>query len=191
MRLGVFAADSSDIESAVEMWRSALLQEPVYTGQAIEQAQQRDGIEFTEVVPNVARNLRVAAKYLLGKGISHDEFLLQASDGIDCDSCRRLDERADCEQLAGDIHFQLGQFDDAFANYRAAIKRTPADTDLRLKLIRRLREQGHNRESKGEAQLGRLLFPQDGRFDAIIKAMAEMDLQEVDERQSTDEPDSP
>lgn len=182
MRLAVFAADSNETETAVEMWRSAIEQDPVFTGQAIEQALKRGELEFSEVVPRRPTNLREAAKFLLARGIENDPFLVEALAGIDCDSAARLTERAACEQLAGDIQFKLGQFDDAFSSYRSAIERTPADTELRLKLVRRLRDQGRNRESLGEAQLARLLFPTDGRFDAIIKAMAELDLQEVESR---------
>ncbi len=183
MRLGVFAADSGETEAAVEMWRSALLQEPAYTGQAIEQAQKRGDFEFRDVIPHEAKNLRAAAKYVLAKGIENDEFLSEALAGIDCESCKRLSERAECEQLAGDIQFKLGRFDDAFASYRSAIERTPADANVRLKLIRRLIERARNQDARREAQLGRQLLPQHGAFQAYIDELAEMDLQELTSRE--------
>jgi tetratricopeptide (TPR) repeat protein len=180
MRLGVFAADSGETEVAVEMWQSALLQEPAYTWHAIELTENRNDIQFTEVVPRQAKNFRAAATYLLAKGIQNDAFLIDALEGIECDSSSLLVERAKCEQLAGDIEFRLGRFDDAFASYRSAIKRTPADVDLRLKLIHRLRDQGLIRESRTLAQEAKQLFPDDGRFQAAIEELAIIDLQAVE-----------
>jgi tetratricopeptide (TPR) repeat protein len=180
VRLGVFAADSGETDLAIEMWQSALRDEPAHTDRVLAQTLSRSEIELRDVVPGEPRNRRAAAKYLLAKDSGNDSFLSELLSGMNCESCRRLDDRAQCEQLEADLLFKLGRFDEAFLRYRSAIELTPADKDLRLKLIMRLRDQGQNREARSEAQVGREKFPQDGRFDLQIKELAAKDLRELE-----------
>ena len=83
--------------------------------------------------------------------------------------------------MAADIAFKLGDFDTSFDQLRLAIELTPTDIKLHLLYVKRLRSAERYREARIGAQRARLLFPDDKRFDRIIKAIAAKELEGLDE----------
>ena len=179
MRIARFAADSNESELATTAWKSALLLEPVYTAKVIQLTNEREDIDFKDVLPDQPKNYRAAARYLIDQATPADDFLSQAYDSIACEESILMSERCDCEALAGDIAYTIGRTSEAFQRYRKAVALVPENANVRLKFIRRLREKGMIADARKEARWGRTITPSDDRFDRAIKEMAKWDLEDA------------
>ena len=137
-----------------------------------------------DVIPDDPARVRQAAKHLINT--NDDEaslYLPHALQKVACEQCDSLEQKSNCLELKGDIAFRLSNHDLAFDEYRKAIECTPTRTNLRLKLVHRLRGQGRNRESLIEARKGRFAIPRDAdRFSQVIQQMANDDLRQIDQR---------
>jgi len=166
------------------MWRDSLLKDQNLVLKVMEFTKGYDEISISDVIPDSPLQMRIASRHILRK---HDQdawsFLPVGLQGIRCDQCDTLSEKANCHTLAGDIHFALEQYELAFSEYANATELTPTDANLRLKFIRRLRETGRSKAALLQARIGRVMIPEDPRFDQWIKQMAEKDLEEL--RQGT------
>lgn len=179
IKLGTFAADSEELDVAIDAWRSAISTQPKFTSQAIQLANARQEIDFRDVLPDQPVNYRAAARHLIDKGLAIEDFLKESQQKIACDTCEFLAERARCEELAGDIAFALNEFPEAFAAYRKGIEFVPTNPNLRLKLINRMRAQG-NEEWRVEARKARRVMPTDDRFDKLIKKYAQEEIDAIE-----------
>lgn len=187
--LGGFAADSSEKELACEFWRSALTKDQNLTPRVLAMVREHDDIGVREVIPEIPKAVRIAAKTILHRDDRDSfDYLGEVIDGIACDQCVSVQEKASCHELGGDIGYALGQNKRAFTEYARAVALTPKDGILRMKMVRRLRESGHQREALICARIGRRLIPEDVRFDEFIKKMAQEDLENLrlDPKSSTE-----
>ena len=188
MKLAILASDSGELEIAKEQWKLALDQAPYLTKTAIEIVGSQSELLVSEIVPSAPRNQRLAARYLLNNDELNDtlkkqvpEFLHSALNKIDCEKCESNRERAQCEELAGDILFSLDRSNDSFPHYVTAIEVQPANPNLRVKYIGRLRFAGKRDEARKAAQRARHDIPNQPRFQRIIDEIAAQDLREAKE----------
>ena len=183
MLLGEYAANSGRLEFAAELWRSAVDREQNLTIGVLNLSKQYPDISYRDVIPDLPKRVRFVAHYLIRKNDSEaEEYLTYAMDAVACDDCDSLEEKGHCLSLRGDIAFRLNDFQMAFDQYRDAIKCEPANSAIRLRLIKRLRGQGRNREALIEARKARFAIPSDEQFDAVIKQMAADDLRQLENR---------
>ncbi|QDT12291.1 O-antigen ligase family protein [Planctomycetes bacterium K23_9] len=178
--LGQYAANRDEYELAAKLWRTAAMERSGLTTKAIELASLHDQINIAEVVPDRPETIRLASRYLLQSGQEQaNEYLANSFDAVACDKCNSLEEKAACLSLQGDIAYKLERHELAFKQYRLAIDRSPSDAELRLKLIRRLREQNRSDQARKESSRGRTVIPGDKRFDSMIKSIAQDDLRKA------------
>ena len=183
MLLGEYAADSGRLDFAAELWKSAVRREQNLTQRALALSTKYTDISYRDVIPDSPRHVRAVARRFVNKNDSEaEEYLTYAMEAIACDDCDSLEEKGSCLALHGDIAFKLNDFQLAFGQYREAIKCEPANASIRLKLINRLRGQGHNRDALIEARKGRFAIPGNDQFDAVIKRMAADDLRQLENR---------
>ncbi len=183
VHLGRFAADSAESTVAASIWRSALQIDPSLTVDVIEIAEQYEGVELNEVLPSDRIVFRTAIAHRIQAGKMSAALLARAAKEIDCDHCQTTLDKAMCQQLAADISYAREQFDQAFDQYRSAIGFQPTDVPLRLKYIRRLREQGNRNEALASARSARLKLPDEPGFTAIIDEMAAADIEDLESDQ--------
>ena len=180
--LGEFAANSKYETYAAQMWRDAVRLNPAYTEKVIKLSNAYPDISIKDVIPEDAASTRKATSYVLRTNEpGAEEYLAEAVERLDCSACESLEEKADCYSLSGDVAYRLGQYDSAFGKYHEAIKHAPANGNIALKLVKRLRTQGRNPESLMEARKARARVPNDQRFDEVIKQMAADDLRIVEQ----------
>lgn len=188
MNLAILAADGGDLDIAKAQWQNAVSQDPNLTYEAIAFVKQRTEISLDDVIPNVPDNQRRTSWYLLANA-SKDPvlkaqapgFLQRALDKIDCEDCQSKKQRAKCEELTGDILYSLDRPSESFPHYARAIQEQPADANLRVKYIGRLRFAGKNKEALLAARRARRALPNHNKFQRIIEAMAAQDLRDVQE----------
>jgi O-antigen ligase/tetratricopeptide (TPR) repeat protein len=175
--LGEYAANRAEFDLATELWKTATQEQSRLTARVISLCQKHDQISLADVVPPVPATVRLAAERLL-KFDDNDatKYLAFSLDALACDQCDSLEERSSCLSLQGDVAYKLEKYDLAFEQYALAIQSNPAKAELRLKLVRRLREQDRIDQARAEAIRGRSVLPNDNRFDRLIKSMAEYDL---------------
>ncbi len=192
LQIGSLAADSNEQALAIELWRNAVQARPSLTRAVLTEATSHGVKELHSVIPASSDAYRLAAAYLLTNiqgdtpsdaevtAVPHSELLEESLNGLACGTCETQDERASCEQLAGDIEYRLGRFDESFASYQEALRYSPMNAELRLKLINRLKEQGQRRVALDEARKGRRHLKDDPRFTQAIETMAAEDLRSIE-----------
>ncbi len=191
IKLAILAADGGELEIAKAQWKKAIAQKPHLTHRAIEFVQSRSDVTLDDVIPNLPENQRRTAWYLLANADNDPvlkaqapEFLQRALEKVDCQACDSKRERADCEELCGDILYSLDRTEDSFQHYVTAIEEQPADPNLRVKLIGRLRYAGKKEAALLAARRARRALPKQPRFQQIIDAMAAQDLRDAAQRRS-------
>lgn len=168
VKLGQFAADSRDYGLAEEIWRQVLILDPATTPRVLAQVQKYEAIDAGKVLPASAECFRQAAPVLLQDVAKYKSLLAEALNRLECTSCDRMEARARCEEIRGDVAFALGERKIVHAAYCDSIKASPADPELRLKVIRQLGAQGDRVAARQEAQKAKAIFPHDERFKEFI-----------------------
>ncbi|QDV44213.1 O-Antigen ligase [Stieleria neptunia] len=143
--LAVLAGDAGDFESSAKYWRNATELNVRLTRNALLHAERTSGLNLTDIISSTPQSLRAASRYLLEHEFESpamkaqiDGFLEHAIAKVDCDRCETIRETAVCEELLGDMHFQLNQLDDCFVHYEKALQLTPSNRRLRAKLVKKL-----------------------------------------------------
>lgn len=182
VEIGSYAADSGHDPLAAKLWQSAASRDVNLMSPIFDLAALYPSIMVADVLPPLPRANRVAASKILNQTDRASWHLLpKLLEGLGCDQCESMQEKAVCHSLAGDIHFALQEYDDAFEQYVTSISMTPTDANLRLKVIRRMREGGRRRDALYQARLARREIPNDIRFQELITAMAESDIRELEQ----------
>ncbi len=179
--LGEYAANRNQFDQAAKLWETASLEQSNMTVKAISLSQRYDQIPLASVIPHQPKAVRIAAqKLLLSDDQQAIDFLSHAYDEVACDQCDSLESKATCLSLRGDIAYKLQRYDDAFQQYAAAIDCNPSNASIRLKLVQKLREQGHYAKARRAAQMGRDAIPAEKRFSSLIKAIADDEVRQAD-----------
>ena len=182
MLLGEYAANRDEFALAIKSWETAASERVGLTANAVSLSLKHEEIGLADVVPQMPKAVRFAASSLLKNDDKDSLDYLQSSlDELSCDQCDYLEERSRCLVLHGDVAYKLGHYDEAFKKYASAIQSNPSDAEVRLKLIRRLRDQNRLKQARAEAVQGRTVLSSDKRFDSLIKAIAEDDLRRIGE----------
>ncbi len=176
-RLGRHAAASGDFELATSLWRTALEIDPDRALRILDLVQSRSEIDLLAVLPANEKVFRSVARRMVDRGIATEDFLKRATDEIKCDDCITNKQKADCHRLAADIAYQLKDMDLAFQQMLAAIQLTPTNSRLHITYVQRLRENGRITNARAAANRARQLFPDDARFDRIIKEIVAKELE--------------
>lgn len=180
-RLGLHAAAAGDTERASSLWYRALELDPQRTGRVLNRVLERDDIPLLDVMPPNHTVFRFVTRWMVDRGRANEELLHLAENEIKCGQAETKKEKADCLRLAADIAYELGDLDESFQRLRAAIELTPLDARLHMIYIERLRASDRNTEARTAAQRGRLLFPNDPRFEHVIRELANEALREIEE----------
>ena len=171
--LAEFSAQARFFDMAAQMWHDALVKMPWHTRNVLVVAAKFPEIEISEIVPDHPTAMRIAAREILADNKMRSiAFLPTTLEGISCERCKSVKEKASCLELGGDIAYQLGRYDEAFVSYDQAIQLIPTQGNLRYKTVMRFRDLGKHREALLLARESRQVLPQDARFDRVIKQMA-------------------
>ncbi|MCG8648439.1 MAG: O-antigen ligase family protein [Pirellulales bacterium] len=177
VRLAAFAGDCGENERAVALLQAALRISPNYTRRALELTERWPAVSLEQVLIDTPEIWREAAIYLLGREQPNDSLLKKCLAGLHCDRCTTKTSRSNCEILAADLAYKLKDFELAFEHYEFAVKLRPADADLRLRYLVRLKTTGRRNDARQQALMAREIFPEDKRFESFIKEMAAEDRQ--------------
>jgi O-antigen ligase len=176
-RLAYHAATAGDYQRATRLWRRSLESDPRRAVAMLEQIQATKNVKLLDVLPSSPTVFRKITRKLLDTGNASPELLTRASQEIKCDECESNREKSECLQLASDIAKQQGDADAAIALLLSAIELVPTQIQLHLDYTQLLRDNDRRRDALTAARRARILFPEDPRFDRMIRDMAEEDLE--------------
>jgi tetratricopeptide (TPR) repeat protein len=180
--IGQYAADSDQHELAADVLRSALTKEPTWTSRVLAVIDRHPELNAFAVLPQQPETLRLAVPHLLRDVTKNQQILNVAMKELHCETCSTKATRSRCEDLSGDVAYALARYQDAFDDYREALSYDASNANLRVKLITRLREQGHRRDAFQEARQARAALPDDERFSALIESMTKADQDDLMQR---------
>ncbi|HZR92049.1 MAG TPA: tetratricopeptide repeat protein [Gaiellaceae bacterium] len=84
---------------------------------------------------------------------------------------RRAPDKASIRESLGIAYFRLGRYEEAAAEFRAALDISPVDDYAHYALGRCLEKQGRLSEANGHYKLARSLRPGDGRYAARVREL--------------------
>ncbi len=163
---------------AKDCLRQALTRNPNYTAQALKLIASHPEISAGEIIPETTENYRVAARLLIAQPTWDRDLVSKLYEGLRCGESKTLAEKASCLELFGDTAYALEEYEESFQSYEESLRLVSSNAHLRIKYINRLREQSKLKEALAEARKGRLISPEDKRFDSIIEQMASEQLQQ-------------
>ena len=182
IRLGDFAADLGEYETAKTIWRDSIEQDFLGTNDVVQRADQHDQVDIADVLPDTPEVARQVAALFIQYGDIRKELLTKLLGRLHCETCQSNSEKAYCERLAGDVSYAIGKYDESFAHYETALQLTPTDNRMHKTFIVKLREQGKQDEALKAAKIARKIFPSDSTFTVAIQKMAADDLKRLESK---------
>lgn len=183
MQIAKTSADAGWLDSAKQLYLSALRCSPASTTRVLKEARDFGGLPLADLLPDDAVAHQQAATFALADATANADLLsyLQESDLIDGGDSKTPERRAWSLVLAADIAFSVGETDKALKQYENGIAANPSSSTARLKLIARLIELGRGDEAKMQARIGRRTHSEDNRFEQAIKNIVNTELAPLNE----------
>ncbi|MEO1525433.1 MAG: O-antigen ligase family protein [Planctomycetota bacterium] len=186
MRFAAMAETGGDLELASTIHRNVCELDPRYSGLSVQYVERNPSVSLSELIPDTTACRVAAAKHLLKFDAKdypiHDQveqFLTQSLPRFNCESMTSKAQRSNCEFLAGDICFHIGDVPRGLGHYAQAVQLTPADAARRLIFVQKLYQSGREDIALVEARRARFQIPGDTRFQSFIDKMAKENVEEA------------
>lgn len=176
------AAQSQENELAIKFWKSAIDQRPRLTIPALKVVKNYRTIRVIDTLPENRIAMQRAARWLAktrDRGSADSMPAMVAF--FDCDQCDSSEDTAECLLLAADSMVFANKDNDALTYYEQALELRPSNVSIRMKYIAALRRLGRSNEALKQARLGRQIAPREKRFDSVIKEMAQLEIDQLNQ----------
>ncbi|KAA1259800.1 O-Antigen ligase [Rubripirellula obstinata] len=176
------AAQSQSNELAIKFWKSAIDQMPQLTVSAMNTIKNYKSVSLIDTLPEDRVVMRKAAKRVIQ---TRDKGNADSVPGMvalfDCDQCENSADEAACLVLAADAMVFASKDEDALPYYEQALELRPSNVSMRMKYIAALRRLGQGSDALKQARLGRQIVPGEKRFDTVIKQMAQLEIDQLNQ----------